>query len=170
MERWRMVKHASRVRAGAGATTWLGELKGAHSDLMNAIEELDRLTRGQLPSRSVVDAVRWRVSKASLSRRMLWARIQAHLSELGDACPWGDLRRLQEIDIHLLRASSAHVSQWTTEAILSDWPGYCRASELMRSRMIDAIAGEKRILYPLVKSRKTAQSKLPSGDRNAKPG
>jgi hypothetical protein len=37
---------------------------------------------------------------------------------------------------------------------VADWPGYCRASEVMRGRMIEAIEREKQLLYPILESLK----------------
>lgn len=46
---------------------WLDELKEAHESLLSAIEKLAQLTRGPLPDKGELAAVRWRVSAASLS-------------------------------------------------------------------------------------------------------
>jgi hypothetical protein len=128
----------------------LDELKAAHANLLRAIEEIDQLTRGPVPSRELLDSIRWRLSKASLSRRLLWGKILCVLSPIVGESIRAELRHLQETDIQLLRDSTQHVAKWTTENIIDDWPAYCRASERMRSKMGDAVAEEKRTLYPIL--------------------
>ena len=48
-------------------------------------------------------------------------------------------------------ASTKHVATWSLDEIIDDWAGYCRASEAMRRKMIDAISEEQRLLYPILK-------------------
>jgi len=45
------------------------------------------------------------------------------------------------------------VGKWTTDVILEDWPGYCRASAAMRLKLTGAAVLEKRLLYPLLQAR-----------------
>jgi len=149
----RMIMHASRqVHSDAMGAFWLDSLKTAHSNLLNAIEGLDQLTRGPLPTKDVLVEVRWAVSEASLVRRVLWGRIHAYLSQHAIAGVEEDLRHLQEVDRRLIRSSAEHVTRWSAEAVMSDWPDYCRASKLMRSKMVDATSEEKRLLYPILEA------------------
>jgi hypothetical protein len=133
----------------SGNLAMLDELRHAHSVLLGAIEELAELTKGPLPSREVLNRVRWKLSRASLSRRMLWTRILCEISPNADERAKGDLQLLQQIDMQLLRDSTEHVTRWATDDIVDDWPGYGRASEKMRSKMMEAVAAEQRLLYPL---------------------
>lgn len=129
---------------------WLSELRDTHAKLLVAIEELARLTVGPPPQKHLLVNTRWRLSSASLARRLLWGRIQAFLSRHPDQDFEDDLRLLQQRDIELLRASTQHVTRWTTDAVLADWQGYCRASDEMRQKMIDAIMREKQLLYSVL--------------------
>lgn len=148
-----MITHAVHPDwAGASAGFWLRSLKDAHSALIGAIDKLARLTFGELPSRQVLIEVRWAVSQASLARRLLWGQIHTGLARRVDPRFESDLRRLQEADIDLIKASAKHVGRWTVDAVAKDWDGYRRASERMRRQMLDAIAGEKRLLYPILQS------------------
>ena len=130
----------------------LAELMDAHAELLQAIEQLERLTRGPRPSNQVLDDARWKISKASLARRRLWGRIQAHLSAVVDRDAATKLRHLQDLEIRLIRASVEHIARWPNKAVLNDWPGYCRASADMRSKLADMIIRERRILYPMLGS------------------
>lgn len=60
------------------------------------------------------------------------------------------LRRLQEIDIELLRTSTKHVCAWTPEAVLKDWTGYRNASKAMLIKMKRAVRAEEEMLYPIL--------------------
>ena len=129
----------------------LTELRKAHEDLLRAIGDLQELTAGSAPSKGDLVNVRWKVSSASLSRRLLWGRIHMSLSGRVDLAEQQNLRRLQDADIDLLRTSTKHVGRWTSEAILEDWPGYCRESRDMRTKMIEAITLEQRLLFPILR-------------------
>jgi hypothetical protein len=130
----------------------LAELQEAHETLLRAMAAMDILTRGQVPARAKLTSTRWNLSKASLARRMLWGKILTSLSAGLSADRTDALRRLQEGDISLLRASTHHVSKWTTEAVLANWDGYCAASRSIRRKMAAGIDAEKRILYPMLES------------------
>ena len=116
---------------------------------MNAV---DILTRGQVPAKPKLTAMRWSLSKASLARRMLWGKILTALSPGLSTDQTVALRRLQEWDINLLRASTHHVSKWTTEAVLANWSGYCAASRSIRRKMAANVDAEKVILYPILQT------------------
>lgn len=128
----------------------LEDLRAAHENLTCAIGELAHLTKGPVPAKETLDKVRWKLSRASLSRRMLWTRIHCDLAPGSSEEMKLKLRQLQEADMRLLRHSTEHVATWTTDRIVNDWPGYCLASQHMRSKMKEAIAAERRTLYPLL--------------------
>ena len=148
-----MVIHAGRSdRADTGVAFSFDRLREAHVALSGAIEELAQLTSGPLPDRQVLIDLRWAVSQTSLARRLLWGQIHTVLARRVELRFEPDLRQLQEMDVELIRASAKHVSRWTVDAIPEDWDGYCQASSLMRRQMLDAIAREKRLLYPILES------------------
>lgn len=129
---------------------WLESLKEGHSKLLQAISALEGLTRGPVPKRERLVEARYELSKASLERRLLWGRIHAHLARNASQEAESALRKLQEADIALLGAAARHVRQWTTDAIVKDWAGYCRASAAMRLKLSRGVALEKHLLYPLL--------------------
>lgn len=122
--------------------------------------ELDELTRGDVPPRSLVIDARWNISRASLARRLLWSTIYAQLSNRASNEDSINLRLLREGDMALLRASAEHVSKWQIDPVMENWPAYCVASKAIRWKMKAAIGAEKRILYPMleVATRRTAQT------------
>jgi hypothetical protein len=138
---------ASKYRAPIGL---LAELEKAHEELLHAIRTLEELARGPAPSRSELVNVRWKLSSASLSRRLLWGRIHRTLSGRVSQLEQDKLERLREADISLMRTSTQHVATWTPEAILREWSGYCSASRMMQRKMTDAIRAEQEILYPIL--------------------
>jgi hypothetical protein len=128
----------------------LTELETAHFRLIEAIGQPEKLTDGPLPHRSELVDTRWQVSSASLSRRLLWSRILISLSRSAGPQDETALRRLQEIDIELLRASTKHVCAWTQEAVLNDWTGYRNASKTMLIKMKEAVQAEEEMFYPIL--------------------
>ena len=128
----------------------LSELREAHLALLQAMAELDDLTRGPVPAKERVIDARWNISRGSLARRTLWSRIHACLVIRVIGAAADDLRKLQEADITLLRASTAHVSAWRINDVMANWSGYREASAKIRWKMKAAISTEQRLLYPLL--------------------
>lgn len=128
----------------------LAEMQEAHKRLLQAMAELDDLTRGPLPTKERIIDARWSISRASLARRMLWSRVFTHLSSRASTDDLRELSRLQEADRTLLRLSSAHVSRWNIDTIIPDWAAYCAASAAIRWKMKAAMGAEKRLIYPML--------------------
>lgn len=147
-----MMRTRARYQDDSDTRFLLESLKTAHGNLSAAIEELARLMEAPLPSPDLLINVRWNLSKASLDRRLLWGRIHLGLARRVDAASEDALRNLQDIDMRLLRASAAHVSEWTPSAVKMDWEGYRQASAIMRRRMLEGIEAERRLLYPILES------------------
>lgn len=139
------------VRAGRPQfSRLLAEMQEAHERLLRAMADLDRLTRGPLPTKKRIIDARWAISRASLARRKLWGDVYAHLLGRVSKEDEADLRRLQEADRALLRSSTGHVSTWRIDAVMQNWPAYCVASNAIRWKMKAAIGAEKRLLYPML--------------------
>lgn len=134
------------------AAELLAELKAAHVRLAKALDELERIATGPRPDRRRFTSSRWKLSRASLTRRLLWAKILGFLLYRVGNRAVADLRRLQDDDIALLGASTRHVATWTTEAALTEWPLYRKSSHVMRGKMAAGIAAEKRLLYPMLET------------------
>ena len=142
-------RHNETDPAAAGL---LAELKAAHARLTVALAELERIATGPRPERRPFNSARWALSRASLTRRLLWAKILGFLLYRVGEHTAADLRRLQDDDIALLGASTRHVAKWTTGAALAQWPRYCEASHAMRAKMAAGIAAEKTLLYPMLEA------------------
>jgi hypothetical protein len=148
---------APEPSVGETAAALLVELGSAHDTLLDCIAELERTCALPQPDEAAFTAIRWKLSGASLTRRMLWAKILGFLvprvageTELKDGGAAADLRRLHEDDIALLKTSTAHVGRWSAEKALADWADYCEASFTMRGRMKAAIENERKLLYPML--------------------
>jgi hypothetical protein len=127
-------------------------MQEAHKSLLQAMSDLDELTRGPLPLKERIIDARWKISRASLARRTLWNAIYAHLSR--DPCrdTGNAVHSLQEADTALLRSSSEHIRKWNINTIMQDWPAYCEASKALRLKMKAAIEVEKRLLYMVLET------------------
>jgi hypothetical protein len=143
---------AADPRQAETASSLFAEMRRAHERLFDAIADLERIAGGDAPDRNQFTDIRWRLSKASLNRRLLWAKILGYLLPLAGERTTATLHQLQDADIDLLRASTEHVSNWTTERALALWPHYCEASRIMRGKMISGIEAEKRLLYPILEA------------------
>jgi hypothetical protein len=83
---------------------------------------------------------------------MLWGKIHAYLLHGPRNVDAAELRHLQESDIALLRLSTAHVSEWQIDTVVTNWAAYCDASRALRGKMSDALQSEMRLLYPLLET------------------
>lgn len=129
---------------------FLDQLEKAHRELTGAMENLERLTRDAAPDIEKLSEARWKISSASLGRRMLWGRILSWLLPRVRPEQATQLHRLQETDGELLNASTRHVAKWTSATILADWQGYCSASREIRWKMLAAIETEANVLRPML--------------------
>lgn len=122
----------------------------AHRALQSQINELARVTSSNMPDRQRLVAARWRISQASLTRRLLWRRLYQTLLTVAAAEDVVVLKQLQRLDDQMIRASSDHTGRWSTNEALAKWTLYCLASEAVRHRMSGALATERRLLFPLL--------------------
>lgn len=134
----------------------LARLKTAHAELLTAIAELEAETRRPVPVEATLSAARLKLTRASSRRKALIEHTilpALHGLSAEDARRIDDLRRRSaEIAVE----SSRHIGSWTMHAILADWAGYRRASRLMRTAMLQRIAEENEVLYPLLGGRPDA--------------
>jgi len=128
-------------------------LKAAHAELRVAITELETETRRLEPVEASLSAARLKLTRASSRRRMLID--QQILPTLRDLPPEQKSRidELRRTASDIAVQSSRHIGDWTMRAILADWQGYCRASKAMRNEMLQRIADESALLYPLLGGR-----------------
>lgn len=135
---------------GAPALQLLSELQSAHARLLACVTVMEDVTA--LPKADLVQLTRARlkISQASFARRFVWRRIQEHLLYRVRLADCASLRDLTELDLKQFQRSSAHVSRWTGEAAVADWPGYQAASRAIRAHMLAAIKAERTVLYPML--------------------
>ena len=129
------------------------KLKAAHAELRVAITELETETRRFEPNEATLSAARLALPRASSRRRALID--QQILPTLRDLSPEQTSRidKLRRTASDVAVLSSRHIGDWTMRAILADWQGYRRASKSMRDSMLQRIAEESAILYPLLGGR-----------------
>ena len=132
------------------ARSLLSELKNAHRDLINQMAAMDALTaKDQFDAALCVNS-RWRLSQASLVRRLLTARICDFFLPRVELDDRAGLRQLLEADRALLAKSSAHLGRWSVETVRRDWAGFCTASRAIRRKTHVHVAHEQRVLYPML--------------------
>jgi hypothetical protein len=135
---------------GAPSSTLLVELSGAHDDLLREMENVGAVTSGPAPDSAQVAAARWRLSKASLRRRSLSARIMEFLDARVDTDDLPHLAAFKAADQMMMRRSAEHVHQWTMHGIGEDWKGYCAASRDIRALVKAHVELEQRSIYPIL--------------------
>ena len=126
------------------------KLKDAHAELRTAIAELEAETRRFEPNEATLSIARLKLTRASSRRRTLID--QEIFPALGNLPPEQKSRvdELRRTTSDIAVQSSRHIGDWTMRAILADWQGYRRASKAMRSAMLQRIAEESAVLYPLL--------------------
>jgi len=128
----------------------LVQLKGAHEELGWAIEHVDQLTSGPQPKDDAIANARWRISQASLRRRVLAVQINDFLSPRLYGQDVASLAALRHSDQQLMRHSGLHVRTWTIHSIRDAWDDYCAASRETRTLMQTHLLFERQLLCPLL--------------------
>ena len=134
----------------ASASILLVQLKEAHEDLGWAIENVEQLTGGTQPKDDVIANSRWRISQASLRRRVLAVQINDFLAARLHGQDLVRLAALRQSDQELVRHSGAHTRAWTIHSIRDSWAGYCAASRDIRKLMNAHLLLERQLLYPML--------------------
>jgi hypothetical protein len=140
----------TNLRQKEPTTGLLAEYEKNHADLLNAMAVMASAADAPVADRHLYSNARWRLSQASLKRRMLWGRIYRHLAPRAGPHDAAALDRIQATDVALQQQSAAHVGKWTTDAIEADWAGYCDASRTIRWKMNAHMDAERRVVYPLL--------------------
>lgn len=128
----------------------LVRLGAAHHEVLASVELMERVTSAHVPDIELLTSARLKTSQANLARRALWHTIRKLLLPKVASTDAAALQRLAEMDFRLFEASSAHISRWTVQAILADWPEYQIASRRIRAQMMEAIKAEQSLLYPML--------------------
>ena len=79
--------------------------------MLFAMAKMDAVTREATSDRSSYTSARWQLSKASLTRRLLWSNIFQHLMPRVGADNAAVLASLQSADWEMLQYSAAHVGK-----------------------------------------------------------
>lgn len=132
------------------ARTMLGELRSAHRNLIAQLAAMEALTAGALADPVLCANGRWRLSQASLGRRLLATRVCDYFLQRLVADKRTALLQLIAADQALLKDSSAHLGRWTAEHVRDDWTGFRAASREMWRKTFEHIASEQRVLYPML--------------------
>jgi hypothetical protein len=121
----------------------LAELRSAHSRLLDAIYELEQLSCGAKPSQEYLSLARSKLSKVSIERRLLWARILGHLAPVVGRKTEADLRVLQDSDIALLKNSVKHASKWKIPNAITEWRTFGHESRRLLHQLTAHVKLEK---------------------------
>ena len=128
----------------------LAELQAAHHELLACVLLMERITAAAAPDPVQLTSARFKISQASLARRMVWRRIQDFLLCKVRGGDRATLRDLTQRDLEQFQRSTLHVAKWPRAAVIADWPGYQAASRLIRGRILITVRAEQEFLYPLL--------------------
>lgn len=129
----------------------LDELREAHSSVRDCLREMEAFTSRKDSNLLELTSARFRVSKASLTRRTLFTRACLALGTLRPDSGKAVIDSLRRLDGQMRARSASHVARWTVETIASDWPGYCAASREVRADMEQQLTTEEALLFPLLR-------------------
>lgn len=128
----------------------LADMQKTHLRLIASIADLTRITARPQADKVEYAAIRFRVSEASLARRIVCRAACDHLEPLVSHFDQQSLARLRTLDADLARLGSQHVNRWTTDRISLEWEGYCRASTEVRRALLKQVELERTLLQPLL--------------------
>ena len=124
----------------------MSDLETLHGQLVEMLDELERLCAESAPDESALAALRYRLTRTSGARR----KLEKYCVDLQLALPRAEaapIRALREANIAAMTSSSDHIGTWSLRQVMKDWRGYCAASREVRQSMRDQIALEKDTLY-----------------------
>jgi hypothetical protein len=122
------------------------DLRHHHARMLDALDALEELTRLPRCDEKAVMAVRYRLTRASSARRREVVALCERLAAAGVADP--ALSALRDATNASRGTSSSHIGLWTLGQVAADWPGYVRASAMMRAALRREIAREVAVLSP----------------------
>ncbi|GAA0733052.1 hypothetical protein CA233_17785 [Sphingomonas sp. ABOLD] len=122
------------------------DLRRHHAQMLAALDELEQLTRSARCDDKAVMAVRYRLTRASSARRREVVALCERLIAAGATDP--ALKALRDATNVSRGTSSSHIGTWTLRQVIADWPGYVRASNLMRAALRREVAREVAVLAP----------------------
>jgi len=128
----------------------LADLQNAHIRLLAATKDLAKITGQPRGDKVEYSAIRFRVSEASLARRIVFRAACDYLLPIASPVDQQTISRLRSADSELAQQASQHVHQWTTANVDLDWEGYCASSMEIRSTLLKQIELERSQLYPLL--------------------
>lgn len=134
----------------------MSDLQTLHAQLLEMLDELGELTARSEPDEAALASLRYRLTRTSGARRRL---VESLCVELQLALPSDQaaaVRALREASVAAMTSSSDHIGTWSLRQLARDWPGYCRASQRVRSAMREQIETERAILYPHLESARPA--------------
>ena len=140
-----------QFRPRSSASDLLSDLQQVHAALRERIAALGALTAEGQPSKMEYTSGRLRLSQASIDRRSALGKALRFLEERGEPADLAAVARVRAADGELIAHSVSHLAKWTTEAVASDWRGYCEASQSMRDHMLRTVEAEAAVLYGLLK-------------------
>lgn len=122
------------------------DLRRHHEQMLAALDELERLTQSACCDDKAVMAVRYRLTRASSARRREVVALCERLIAGGVSDP--ALKVLRDATNASRGTSSSHIGTWTLRQVIADWPGYVRASNLMRAALRREVEREVAVLAP----------------------
>jgi len=128
----------------------LADLQNAHIRLITAIKDLAKITGRPCSDKVEYSTVRFRVSEASLARRITFRAACDYLLPIASPADQQTISCLRSADADLAKHASQHVQRWTTATVDLDWDGYCVSAREMRSALLKQIELERSMLYPLL--------------------
>lgn len=126
------------------------DLKNAHSEVRKCLREMEAITSKSELDRVELTSARFRISKASLSRRTIASICLSALAGCRLESAKTVLESLRRLDLSMRARSATHVAHWTADRIEADWWGYCRASHELRNEMGKQLITEATMLFPLL--------------------
>jgi hypothetical protein len=130
----------------------LGELKQAHREMLDALSDLAMLTSEAVPDEPAITSIRYKLSRVGSRRRALVDDVCAALLPQVAAVDAARLKGLCDANVVLFKAMVDHVTTWSLRELVKDWPGYCAASNALQPPLLERVAEEQAVLYPLLEA------------------
>jgi hypothetical protein len=132
------------------SAAYLAQMQEVHEKLLKAIADMADATQPGTPDPEKFTYARWRLSKASRARRVLWEQVRGYIAGRASGGERDAIDRLVADNEELRRSGTAHIGRWSSQAIVQNWEDYCDASRSVRWEIMSVVRHERRNIMPIL--------------------
>ena len=136
--------------ASATLANLFSELRHAHTAVQSAALELAKSCAEPSPDKTLRSNGWFKLSGAKKHLQLVFQFVCERINPFASDAERRTIATLVNDAESLNSFSCEHASVWTSDALTKNWANYCAASKQMRARILELVAREKALLYPIL--------------------